>query len=259
MKGFVKKIIPDFILGFHRELHRKKRSRSYRGNNVVCPICNREFSSFIDFGHPKRKNVKCPYCGSLERHRLLWIYLNLELKVFSTEKVMNVLHFAPSYMIFKIFSKAANINYIPCDLFPGKYDFNSTVKIRKEDITGLTFGNDTFDMILCNHVLEHIPDDRLAMRELYRVMKPGGFGIFQVPINLELSETYEGPTITAPEDRVREFGQKDHLRVYGRDYVERLKNAGFSVKQVGYGENLSPDQIGRYRLDKNEILYLCAK
>ncbi len=138
-------------------------------------------------------------------------------------------------------------------------DLNSPLADVKADICDLPFADDSFDIILCNHVLEHIPDDRKAMKELYRVMKPGGWGIFQVPQDLKREHTFEDDTITNKKERARIFGQYDHVRIYGRDYFERLRSVGFKVEEVDYTSKLSPEEIEKYRLAKGEIIPLVRK
>ena len=193
---------------------RKEREiEQYAGKGVVCLICNAEFRSFAPFGYRKRPNAKCPNCGSLERHRLLYLYLSEKTSLFKSDKKQKLLHFAPELMFSERFRKAESITYFPCDLNPEKYGSD----VVKADITAIPFDDESMDVILCNHVLEHIPDDRKAMSELYRVMKRGGWGIFQVPIDRAREKTYEDPTITSASDRKKAYGRKDHVRWYGRD------------------------------------------
>ena len=145
-----------------------------------------------------------------------------------------------------------NLNYTTADLYAPKVDV-------KADILDLPFEDNTFDLIFCNHVLEHIEDDAKAMSELYRVMKPGGMGIFQIPQEIEREKTFEDFSITSPEERAKHFGQYDHVRVYGRDYFDRLRKAGFTVKEIDYSSQLSEKEIDTYRLAKGEILPVCLK
>jgi len=145
-----------------------------------------------------------------------------------------------------------NLDYTTADLYVPKVDV-------KADILDLPFEDNTFDLIFCNHVLEHIEDDAKAMSELYRVMKPGGMGIFQIPQEIEREKTFEDFSITSPEERAKHFGQYDHVRVYGRDYFDRLRKAGFTVKEIDYSSQLSEKEIDTYRLAKGEILPVCLK
>tara|TARA_B100000287_G_scaffold184948_1_gene174889 strand:+ start:2844 stop:3608 length:765 start_codon:yes stop_codon:yes gene_type:complete len=221
------------------------------GNRYTDPIDGRSFRSFIPYGYNNvRKNALSPSTYSLERHRMLWLYLKNETDIFT--KKIRLLHFAPEPAFHKIFKNCNNISYDTIDL-------NSPLAEIKADICDLPIENDTYDYILCNHVLEHIDDDIKAMRELYRVLKKGGIGIFQIPIDVERKNTFEDPSITSPKQRNKIFGQYDHVRIYGMDYFDRLKSVGFSVNQIYYGEKLSEEEIFKYCLSKNEIIPVCKK
>ena len=221
------------------------------GNRYTDPIDGRSFRSFIPYGYNNvRKNALSPSTYSLERHRMLWLYLKNETDIFT--KQIRLLHFAPEPAFHKIFKNCNNISYDTIDL-------NSPLAEIKADICDLPIENDTYDYILCNHVLEHIDDDIKAMSELYRVLKKGGIGIFQIPIDIERKNTFEDPSITSPKQRNKIFGQYDHVRIYGMDYFDRLKSVGFSVNQIYYGEKLSEEEIFKYCLSKNEIIPVCKK
>ena len=221
------------------------------GNRYTDPIDGRSFRSFIPYGYNNvRKNALSPSTYSLERHRMLWLYLKNETDIFT--KKIRLLHFAPEPAFHKIFKNCNNISYDTIDL-------NSPLAEIKADICDLPIENDTYDYILCNHVLEHIDDDIKAMRELYRVLKKGGIGIFQIPIDVKRKNTFEDPSITSPKQRNKIFGQYDHVRIYGMDYFDRLKSVGFSVNQIYYGEKLSEEEIFKYCLSKNEIIPVCKK
>ena len=221
------------------------------GNRYTDPIDGRSFRSFIPYGYNNvRKNALSPSTYSLERHRMLWLYLKNETDIFT--KKIRLLHFAPEPAFHKIFKNCNNISYDTIDL-------NSPLAEIKADICDLPIENDTYDYILCNHVLEHIDDDIKAMSELYRVLKKGGIGIFQIPIDVERKNTFEDPSITSPKQRNKIFGQYDHVRIYGMDYFDRLKSVGFSVNQIYYGEKLSEEEIFKYCLSKNEIIPVCKK
>ena len=221
------------------------------GNRYTDPIDGRSFRSFIPYGYNNvRKNALSPSTYSLERHRMLWLYLKNETDIFT--KKIRLLHFAPEPAFHKIFKNCNNISYDTIDL-------NSPLAEIKADICDIPIENDTYDYILCNHVLEHIDDDIKAMRELYRVLKKGGIGIFQIPIDVERKNTFEDPSITSPKQRNKIFGQYDHVRIYGMDYFDRLKSVGFSVDQIYYAKKLSEEEIFRYCLSKNEIIPVCKK
>ncbi|WP_242117938.1 class I SAM-dependent methyltransferase [Aestuariivivens sediminicola] len=152
-----------------------------------------------------------------------------------------------------------NIEYVPCDLQPELFRYRGSSKIHKVDITNIPFENNSFDFILCSHVLEHVPNDKLAMKELNRVLRNDGFGIFMVPIDYNRLHTYEDQSITTPEGRLRAYNQSDHVRVYGLDYVQRLEDSGFEVIQDNYVKRYSPDDIFKYGFSHNDIIYRCFK
>ena len=221
------------------------------GNKYTDPIDGSSFRKFLPYVYNKiRKNALSPSTFSLERHRLLWLYLQNETDFF--EKKMKVLHFAPEAAFLKKFKKLKNISYDTIDL-------DSPLADIKADICDLPIKNDSYDFILCNHVLEHIVDDEKAMKELYRVLKKGGTGIFQVPLNMSNKQTYEDFTITDPKERNKAFGQYDHVRVYGMDFFERLKNVGFKVEKCEYTSKLSEEEKTKYCLPKKEIIPVCRK
>ena len=221
------------------------------GDTYTDPIDGKSFRTFLPYGYgTQRPNVLSPSTLSLERHRLLWLYLKNETDFFTSPK--KVLHMAPEQCFLPLFKKMKNLDYTTADLYAPKVDV-------KADILDLPFEDNTFDLIFCNHVLEHIEDDAKAMSELYRVIKPGGMGIFQIPQEIEREKTFEDFSITSPEERAKHFGQYDHVRVYGRDYFDRLRKAGFTVKEIDYSSQLSEKEIDTYRLAKGEILPVCLK
>ena len=222
-----------------------------KGNKFTDPIDGKSFKSFLPYGYGKqRNNVLSPSTLSLERHRLLWLYLKNETNFFSAP--IKILHFAPEQAFYKRFKKLKNLNYVTTDL-------NSPLADVKADICNLPFKDNEFDMILCNHVLEHIPDDTKAMHELYRVMKVGGMGVFQIPQDLNRESTFEDNTITDKNERAKLFGQYDHVRVYGRDFFDKLRSIGFKVEEVDYTATLTADEITRYCLAKGEIIPVVYK
>lgn len=225
----------------------------YRGNKVECVVCEHHFSSFLSYGYKgrERENVLCPYCLSLERHRLMWYFLKFHTDFFRAEK-LKVLHIAPEQCFYKAFKKQKNLEYITGDLYSPLADY-------KFDLHEIPFPEDTYDVVFCNHVLEHVKDAEKCMKELYRVMKPGGYGIMQVPQDMSREKTYEDSSITDPKEREKAFWQYDHLRLFGRDYPDHLRNAGFDVKEKTFENDLNDDLIGRMRFQKSEILYLASK
>lgn len=223
----------------------------FKGNQIIDPIDEKGYRKFLPYGYGKqRKNALSPGTLSLERHRQMWLYLQNETDFFKSQ--LKVLHLAPEQSFIKKFKKMKNLDYITADLY-------SPIVDVKADILDLPFENESFDVIFCNHVLEHIEDDRKAMSELYRVMKKGGWGIFQVPIKNSLSNTYEDFSITEPEERQKHFGQYDHVRWYGMDYFQRLESVGFSAEANFYSQKFSPQEMKKYALMKNEILPVVRK
>ncbi|WP_040278416.1 class I SAM-dependent methyltransferase [Psychroserpens damuponensis] len=227
-----------------------------KGDTFTDPIDGKSFKTFLPYGYGnQRNNVLSPSTLSLERHRLLWLYLQHETNFFSSEHVTErkkVLHFAPEQCFLKRFRTLNHIEYTTTDLL-------SPIADVKADICNLPFEDNSYDIILCNHVLEHIPDDTKAMQELYRVMKPGGVGVFQIPQDLSRAETFEDDSITDQKERARIFGQYDHVRVYGRDYFDKLRSMGFKVDEVDYTSKLSEENIKKYCLAKGEILPVVYK
>ena len=222
-----------------------------KGNRYTDPIDEKSFRTFLSYGYEiQRPNVLSPSTLSLERHRLLWIYLKNETNFFSAP--LKVLHFAPEQAFYKRFRSLPNLDYTTTDL-------NSPLADVKADICDLPFDDNSFDVILCNHVLEHIPDDHKAMSELYRIMKPGGWGIFQIPQDIRRESTFEDDSITDPVERAKIFGQYDHVRVYGKDYFDKLSSVGFLVSPVDYTAKLSPEDVDKFRLANGEIIPLVSK
>lgn len=222
-----------------------------RGDNYTDPIDDRSFKSFLPYGYESpRENVLSPSTLSLERHRLLWLFLKNKTDFFKTE--YRVLHFAPEQPFYKRFRKLENLDYTTTDL-------NSPLADIEADICALPFNDKSFDVILCNHVLEHIPDDIQAMKELYRILKPGGWGVLQIPQDLNREETFEDDTIVDKKERTKIFGQYDHVRVYGKDYFDKLRKIGFTVEEIDLTSELSDDEIEKYRLAKGEIIPLVKK
>ena len=248
---FVLNKIPRPLLIQLSYLARPILSLALRGDKYTDPIDGRKFKSFLPYGYENpRENVLSPSTLSLERHRLLWLYLKNETNFFTAP--LKVVHFAPEQAFFRKFKNLKHLEYTTTDL-------NSPLADVKADICALPFDDDSFDVILCNHVLEHIPDDRKALSELYRILKPSGWGIFQIPQDLKREVTFEDNSITDKKERAKIFGQYDHVRIYGRDYFDRLKEAGFIVKAVDYTATMTDAEIEKYRLAKGELIPLVTK
>ena len=208
---------------------------------VECPSCGWKGPEFLP--NADRRNARCPNCDSKERHRLYYLYLREYLP---TDRPLKVLHFAPEKIITRVFKSFRNVDYVSADLNPEK-------AMIKEDITKISFPDNSFDVIFCSHVLEHIPDDLKAMGELYRVLKPGGLAILAVPIKdvfngKIITSTFEDFTITDPKEREKVFGQHDHVRIYGRDFEARLEKAGFKVRIDDYAKKLGSTKVQKFAL-----------
>ncbi len=221
----------------------------YAGNKVECPICNHRYRSFLPYGRINpRPNALCPHCLSLERHRLIWLYLQKQTDFF--QKKLSVLHIAPEPCFMHRFEKIHGDTYITADI-------ESPLAKVKMDIHQIPFGDNHFDVVLCNHVLEHVDNDIKAMSEICRVLKPGGFAILQVPFFSPIPDTtFEDITITHPREREKAFGQDDHVRKFGKDYPQRIERAGLRAVADHFAQTMDAH---RYGLSANEILYKGVK
>lgn len=228
-------------------LMRSLKMIAFRGTKYYCPLCQANYAKFTPAGTPSRPNAKCPVCGSLERHRLLWICIDQLQKTEILKTNGRLLHIAPERCLAKRLAK--NYEYVSVDMYSSEVDV-------KVDITALCFSDEYFDSIICNHVLEHIQDDRKALSELFRVLKYGGWGSIQVPIKGE--KTQEDP-FTTPLERERLYGQRDHVRQYGEDFKLRLQNAGFEVLELKKEELLNPIELERLSVFCEEGVMLVRK
>ena len=224
----------------------------YRGKRFIDPIDNRGYRKLLPYGYEgrQRENALAPATLSLERHRLMWLYLKEETDFFTKEQ--KVLHVAPEQCFYGRFRRMKNLEYMTADL-------DSPIADIAMDIHDIPFQAETFDVVFCNHVLEHVYDDIQCMKELCRVLKPGGLAIMQVPFKEGAAQTDEDPDLKDPEERKRRFGQYDHVRIYGKDYPQRLMKAGFEVTPVDYSKKLSKAQFQQYALPEGEVLYVCSK
>lgn len=220
------------------------------GPYFECPCCGERAKEFLPHGVKVRENAKCPTCGSLERHRLQWLFLKDQTNLFKDQ--LSVLHFAPEAGLQKHLKALPNLDHKSADLGSKRAD-------EHFDICAIPYPDNTFDVILCSHVLEHVPEDRKAMAELFRVMKPGGWGLIDVPRDHKRAETFEDWSVTSDADRERVFGQRDHVRIYGKDYFDRLRAVGFEVTSHYYGRTLLPAQIEKYRLHRTASITIATK
>jgi SAM-dependent methyltransferase len=228
-----------------RALRRQVVLISYRGTSVYCDCCQRHFRRFLPFGVTPRANARCPGCHSLERHRLIARYLSA---LSPADTPTSALHIAPEACLVPLVRRITT-SYVSADL----YDPNVDVQA---DLEALPFDDQSFDIVMCNHVLEHVPDDRAALRELRRVIRPGGSAILQTPIDPSRATTYEDPTIVDPRARLQAFNQEDHVRVYGRDFMSRVHEAGFTSEAAITVSLLPPDEIRRAGLWPEEVLHI---
>lgn len=247
------------VLEVYYNFRNRKFYSQNKGDNFYCPICKSSFKNFAPYGAGNRPNACCLKCGSVERHRLLYMFMLEKTDLFNTDTPKRLLHFAPERVFYNLFVKQKHIKYVPGDLFPKSYTSRGMHKVKKIDMCAIPFPDNYFDAIINIHVLEHIPDDIGAMKELYRVMKPGSWGIFHVPIDDTREKTYEDFSITDPAEREKIFGQHDHVRIYGLDYKDRLASAGFLVTVDNYVKSFTNEELSKLSIHKNEIVYFCQK
>ncbi len=223
----------------------------YAGNNVECLICQKHYKKFLPYGRlSSRPNALCPNCLSLERHRLIWLYLKEKTNFFATK--LSVLHIAPEPCFMKPFEQQHGAGYITADI-------ESPLAKVKMDIHDMPFRESQFDVVLCNHVLEHVKDDIKALTEIKRVLKPGGWAIVLVPFFNPISDvTIEDNSITDPREREKLFGQADHVRKYGKDYPQRIKQSGLDIDEEKFA--FAIDSQTKLRLGLSpEIIYRAIK
>jgi len=225
----------------------------FKGDKVYCNVCNKKFRKFLSYGSKvaHRENVLCPYDLTLERHRLMWYYLQNNTSFFTANK-LKVLHIAPEQCFHKKFKQQKNLDYTTGDL-------ESPIVDLHFDLHNIPLDDNSYDVIFCNHVLEHVEDDAKCMSELYRVMKKDGWGIMQVPIDSNRQITYEDASIVSKEDREKHFWQKDHLRLYGLDYPKKLEQSGFNVEIYDFHKHIDTKQENHLRLINDELLYVLHK
>ncbi len=218
-------------------------ARLMRGDRVECPCCGGRFRGFLPGGPERRPHARCPGCGALERHRLVWLWLQRSTDLLAVPR--RVLVVAPEEFLQEALRGRPTIDYLSIDLA-------SPLAMRHMDLTRLELPGASFDAVFCNHVLEHVPDDRAAMRELRRVLKPDGWAVLQTPVDPARATTFEDPAAVRPEDRLRLFGQSDHVRIYGRDLFDRLRECGWAIERVPLARSLGEPLARRHGLDPGE-------
>jgi SAM-dependent methyltransferase len=251
LRRFARSLVPGRL---RPGLFGAARALRHRGDAVHCPCCDGHFDSFIP--HRGVAPGRCPRCGSLERHRLLIGYLRECTDLFVAR--LSVLHIAPEYYLQRRLRPAANLTYRSADL-------DSPLAMDRVDLLDMPYPAGSFDVVICNHVLEHVPDDRLALSEIHRVLRPHGRAILTSPVDDTLAETLEDSTVTSPEERHLVFGQSDHLRRYGRDFAERVAASGFAVATVSYIDQVDPREVVRCGLRResdlfpNDDIFICRR
>jgi len=255
--GLIKRLLSFKIL--KKYLPAVNIGDALKGDNVFCICCNENFITFLPFGLVKRANALCPRCGSLERHRLHWSFMVNKTNLLKRDVRLKILHVAPEIVFFDKFNSNPNFDYVPCAKFGVDYTDKYPSNTINVDITQIQFDDNSFDVIYCSHVLEHVPDDIKALREFYRVLKPGGWAMLQVPIDKSLAVTYEDLSIVDPAERETAFGQYDHVRVYGVDYIERLIKAGFLVDKNNYIGSFTQNEIFYNGFQNGEDIFICTK
>lgn len=244
----------------------------YLGSEHRCPICGvglrafkpiwRSYTRKVEqFGYVhrhaeletfNREAFSCPKCDASDRDRLMAIFLDGILPALAKGGGIRLTEFAPSDPLSRKISRNPSIEYRTADLY--RNDVQDRI-----DLTDISYPDELTDIFICSHMFEHIPDDRKAMRELYRILKPGGFGLVLVPLAVGVDETHEDPTIVSDELRWKYFGMGDHVRHYGkRDFVERLTAAGFVVDQLGI-EYFGQETFRRAGIADNSVLYVVLK
>ena len=215
-----------------RNLRRLRTWLRYRGTDRYCPVCRHSAKAFLPTGVHPRPDALCPWCRSTERDRLSALFLDQKTDLFDGVP-RRVLHVAPEPCLQSRFQRTLGAGYVTADL-------HRRDVMEQMDITDIKHPDASFDVIYCSHVLEHVDNDRQAMREFHRILRPGGWAILNVPVTAD--QTFEDPSITDPDERTRLFGQDDHVRRYGPDYIDRLKDVGFEVTVINASDLVQQDE-----------------
>lgn len=247
--SFVIRYIPRPFLQRVSPLAMKFFAITNRGSAVQCPVCEKSYKKFLPYGRIARENALCPNCLSLERHRLMWLFLKEKTNFFTAP--LRVLHVAPEHCFIQRFEALPNLEYITADI-------ESPLAKVKMDVHDIPFPENSFDVVFCNHVLEHVEDDIRACQEFNRVLKPSGWGILQSPV-YPIETTLEDSSITDPAEREKLFGQRDHVRKFGKDYAERLRRSGLRIEENQFVKELSEEKVSHFALPSQEIIFVCKK
>jgi SAM-dependent methyltransferase len=250
-KRAMRRIVPHRYRPLARNWFNELTWRAYRGDAVECNCCGGQFRRFRSWANDHGEmSPMCPRCGSLGRQRVDWLFLSERTDL--TARPTRLLHFAPEPSLRQCIEGLPNVSYLSADL-------DSALAMERLDVTDIQYPEGSFDAIVCNHVLEHVEDDRRAMRELHRVLRGGGWALLQVPIDRSRAVTFEDPSITDARDRTHLFGQYDHVRRYGLDYTERLEEAGFDVTVDDFVTTIPEPRVRRLGLDTRETIYFCRR
>jgi len=226
------------------------RSFFFKGNDYYCPVCQKKSGLFITSKDGLRENAVCPSCGSFERQRFFMLVFN-KFSFINPDKY-TMLDIAPTFCLQKVFKGNSNIEYV-------SFDISSPLAEIKGDITKMIFENNSFDIIICSHVLEHIENDLTALSEINRVLKSNGKAFFQIPLDKKMKSTFEDKTITNPEQRKEIYGQSDHVRIYGLDFPERLEKTGWTYEIINCSDTFDESLIRKYCLLEDEQIFVCTK
>jgi SAM-dependent methyltransferase len=208
----------------------------------TCSVCGYR-GRFQAAGRPRRIDARCPRCGSAERYRLFALWLDRHGRALRTARV---LHFAPEKGLAKLLKTRVG-SYLSADIMPGNADVVRNIEAIEEP-------DASFDGVVCSHVLEHV-DDRKALQEVYRVLKPGGLALIMLPVIEGWSTTYENKAVVSPEDRARHYGQSDHVRYYGADVRDRIRAAGFALEEF----TAEGEDVLTYGLARGEKVFVATK
>jgi predicted SAM-dependent methyltransferase len=223
----------------------------YYGNKRFCTVCGKSSRRFRHFGLVPRADAQCAHCGALERHRFLWLYLTKKTDLFDGRE-KQVLHVAPEPCFVSRLKERIGDGYVTADLEDPRVMVNM-------DVTNITYPDQSFDVIYCSHVLEHVPDDKRALGEFHRVLKDNGWAILLVP-PITAEKTFEDPTIVDADARAIAFGQKDHVRRYGKDYIDRLRETGFEVEVTEVKDFVEENEAIKMGLTHSSgEIYYCTK
>jgi len=263
----IKNILPNSIARNLKQFYLWIRGIIYHGSKYKCNVCKRDFRKMLNGGFDlpviKEKQIVgagirqhiCPFCLSTDRDRLVELFLDHSYKI--EKQKIKLLHIAPEPALFRRLNKLKNIDYIPATKYQEGIYYPKDITLV--DLTDMHFNDGEFDLIICNHVLEHIEDDKLAFSEILRVLRSGGTAILQVPYSNLLEQTYENSSMTTVSQRKEHFGQFDHVRLYGTDYPQKLKDIGFYVNLFDPNLVLEAEEISKLSLFSGEKLFVATK